>query len=273
MSNNSPDLSRILITGADGMIGRAIPWGIKTDKNTLDVTDPAAIQQAITDYQPTALLHLAAIDIHAAEKDPFLAHQVNTVGTYHIAQAAQASNLPVFFLSSGALFNGSGRETHDETSQPQPINIFGQTKYLSEIILQSMLEKILIIRTGWVFGGHQAHHRKFVDIALAAVRDNKPLTAMTDQCGSPTYVHDLISAVEALIATPTYGIRHVVNDGVASAWDMAQEIAGILKKPAVIEPGSALTGGIRRPASEGLRSQYQTLRPWPDALREYILTP
>ncbi len=93
------DLQRILITGGQGMIGRKIPWGHKFDIDTLDVRQPAAIQAAIDKVQPSAILHLAAIDIHRAEKEPQLAYTTNVVGTELLARAAQASTIPFIFLS------------------------------------------------------------------------------------------------------------------------------------------------------------------------------
>lgn len=267
------DLTRVLITGADGMIGSAIPWGIKTDRTTLDVTHPEQIKDAIATHRPAAILHLAALDIHASAERPFDAYRVNVFGTAHCVTLAVKYSLPFVFLSSGAVFNGQPKQIHDEDAAPDPINIFAQTKVLSEIIIRSHLPNALIIRTGWVFGGHQAYHRKFVDTAIERAKKDEPINAANDQWGSPTGITDLTTTIGSLIGESRTGLFHVVNGGAATAFDMAQEIVAALGSRSPVRSISARTTvkpGLERPASEALTSRFMTLRPWQDALRAYV---
>ena len=269
----SPD--RVLITGGEGMIARAIPFGMKLTRRDCDVRDERAVQATVDARQPSAILHLAALDIRQAEADPAAAYATNVLGSYHLARAARAAGIPLVFLSSGAIFNGLPGARHHETALPDPVNIFGQTKLLAEHLVHQTLADALIIRTGWVFGGHQAHHRKFVDLALEKASRNEPLQATVDQWGSPTSVGDFVIELQRLLAEGVRGLRHVVNAGAANGVDIARVIVTTLGSRSEIIPVHAAdlpNHGPRRPASEVLVSSFQRLPPWQEALRAYCVS-
>lgn len=267
------DLDRVLVTGGEGMIARAIPFGIKLSRRDLDVRDAAAVLAVVRDRQPSAITHLAALDIRQAEVDPKAAMATNVLGSYNLARAARAAGIPLVFLSSGAVFNGKPGDIHDETARPDPVNVFGQTKMLAELMLQETLDDVLIVRTGWVFGGHQAHHRKFVDLAIELSLRGEPIEASSDRWGSPTLVHDLVRELQRLVETRSRGLVHVVNQGAATGADLAREIVQFLHSASEVRAvhGSELRDGSPpRPPSEVLTSRTITLRPWPEALRAYL---
>jgi dTDP-4-dehydrorhamnose reductase len=267
------DLSRVLVTGGEGMIGRALPWGIKTDQATLDICKPGEITAAVERYQPAAVLHLAAIDIHAAERDVAQALAVNVMGTYHIAGVAATAKLPVIFVSSGAVFAGKRDEVHDELALPAPRSVFGQTKLAAESLLHRFVPQLLTIRTGWLFGGNQAHHKKFVEIAIEKARRNEPIEATADQWGSPTGMTDFVATLGELIEKGQTGTVHVVNSGAASRYEMALEIVQQLHSTSKVLAktyAELSPDGPPRGESEVLVSRQITLRPWQEALREYI---
>lgn len=267
------DLARMLVTGGEGMIGRALPFGRKLSRRDLDVRNAAQVADVVRAHAPSAILHLAALDIRQAEADPKNAYATNVLGTSHLARAAREHQIPFIFFSSGAVFGGGPGVVHDEEAEPDPVNIFGQTKWLAEMLLREMLDDHLIIRTGWVFGGHQAHHRKFVDLAIERARQGEPILAASDHWGSPTLVTDLVAELERLLQDGTRGLVHVVNAGVATGVDIARVIVETLGSRAEISPvrGTELPSpGPPRAVSEGLCSREQRLRPWPAALAAYV---
>ncbi|HUS39693.1 MAG TPA: NAD(P)-dependent oxidoreductase, partial [Pirellulales bacterium] len=228
MSPPSLDPAQILVTGASGMVGRALSWGIKLTRGDLDVRDQDAVQQTIREMRPAAVLHLAALDIRQCEADPLAAIRTNVLGTRHVAQAGRDADIPVILLSSGAVFNGPAGTLHDENSRPDPVNIYGQSKQLAEIVLQETHENSLVVRTGWLFGGHQAHHQRFIERAIEQARRSDPILGTRDEQGSPTWIDDLEAEILRLISNGSRGIVHVVNAGIASGYDLALEIVRIL---------------------------------------------
>jgi len=215
------DLSRVIVTGGEGMIGQALPFGLKLARRDLDVTRPAEVAAVVRERKPSAIVHLAALDLRGAEADPRQAYAVNVLGSYELARAARTAGVPLLFLSSGAVFGGGEGAVHDEGARPAPVNVYGQTKWVAEILLRETLDDLLVVRTGWVFGGHQAHHRKFVDVAIGRARAGEPIRATTDQWGSPTSAADLCAELERLLVAGERGrggIAELVDDDEAVAW-------------------------------------------------------
>lgn len=264
----------MLVTGGEGMIARALPFGLKLSRAQLDVRDPAQVFEVVTREHPSAILHLAAVDIRQAEENPLAAYRTNVVGSYHLACAARERQTPFVFLSSGAVFNGPAGTVHDESAIPDPVNVFGQTKWLAELLLRETLrDLLLVVRTGWVFGGHQSHHLKFVDRAIELAARAEPIEAAVDAEGSPTSVADLVSALQELLLSGASGTVHVVNAGSGTGRDMAAVIVAAMRSASRIVDvrGKDLQNpGPPRPPSEALISTKVVLRPWPEALREYV---
>ncbi len=265
--------TQILVTGGAGMIGRSLPFGAKLSREEMDVTDERRVRDVVSSVRPFVIIHLAALDIRQCEARPRDGYAVNVLGSYHVALAAKDVGARLLFLSSGAVFNGSPGAVHTESSRPAPLNVFGQTKQIAELLLRETLEDVLIIRTGWVFGGHQAHHRKFVDVAIGKALRGEPIRATNDQWGSPTYVGDLADEIERLAFSSARGLIHVVNEGAASGVDIANEIVRVTGSRSEVTPVGRRDipdPGPPRPESEVLGSAHQRLRPWPDALAEYV---
>jgi len=173
------------------------------------------------------------------------------------------------------VFGGKKGDVHFETAMPQPVNVYGHSKCQAENAVKHVCPQALIIRTGWVFGGSQTHHKKFVDIVLEKAKRNEPITAVNNRYGSPTYVQDLVSELWRLLDAGHQDIVHVVNSGTATAIDIAREIVSAVgSKSIVTETTQEIMSpsGTKRAISEALSSKIVTLRPWQQALREYIQT-
>lgn len=266
-------LNRLLITGAGGMIGRQIPFGLKPSREELDVTSPQAVRRILEKSQPSGVLHLAAVDLRGCEENPRLAIEANVLGTYHLAQACRALSIPLIYVSTGAVFNGPAGAFFSEADPPHPLNLYAQTKYAAERLIQDAGTDHLILRTGWLFGGSAAHQKKIVDLAAEQARAGLPIQASADQTGSPTYVADFVKTLGILIENGARGIRHVVNAGQATAFDMAAEIIRILRSKSRLEKTPAsqfVPATLRRSASETLISETIRLRPWQETLQEYL---
>jgi dTDP-4-dehydrorhamnose reductase len=267
------ELSRILITGAGGMIGRAVPFGIKLTRKQLDVKDAAATDKIFQEINPLAVLHLASLDIRTCESNPREALEVNVLATRRLALMCREARIPLVFLSSGAVFNGRKGQVFLESDEPDPINLYAQTKYLGERLISELLpNQALIIRAGWVFGGHGAHHKKFVDVARDQAINGETIQASDDQTGSPLYVMDLIDKLRLLILAEERGIVHLANTGVATAKQIADEIVRLLGSRSLVKAASSheILDTIRRSHTEALASAKHGLRPWKQSLAAYL---
>jgi len=268
------DISKLLIIGGDSAIAREIDFGIKISHKELDITNANQIEEVFSKYNPSAVLCLASIDLANSEKNPSLAFQVNVFGLYNIAIQTKKRNIPIIMISSGAIFSGQINNSFSEKDIPRPLNIYGQTKYLAELLIQQITLNHLIIRTGWMFGlTHKKNgFTKFIDNLLNS-DDNSKIIATSDIVGSPTYIIDFIKSLKDTIIQGKKGIIHIVNSGSASASDVAKEAIKLLKSKRQIEPtiSTYVSGQPIRSKSEALNSNILKLRSWQEALKEYIL--
>ena len=266
------DLSRVLITGADGMIGSQVPWGIHCNRGILDITNIEQVSIVVSHHNPTAILHLASIDIRACHADPLKASEVNIYGTLNVAKVAAKMNIPLAFISSGTIFSGPLEAEFSVRDHPSPKNIYGQTKFIGEEIIKSLISEYIIVRAGWVFGGHGAHHKKFVDTIAEKAHQGKPIEASEDQRGSPTYVLDFVSSLTQLRENRVSGVFNIVNRRSASAFEMATFLVDHIGSSSQVVSKSRFnftTSNLHRSASEVLVPNVD-LRSWHDSLASYL---
>ncbi len=223
--------------------------------------------------RPSAVVHLAAVDLHRSQSDPDSAYETNLYGTYLMAKSAARLEVPFVLLSSAAVFGQCAIEAPDEDGRPCPVSVYGRSKWLAEQVALGEHAGTLVVRTGWVFGGHQGHHRKFVETAIERARRADAIEGTVDHRGSPTYVLDLVDDIRALLLEGVTGVRHVVNEGSASGYELASEIVRLLGSSSAliaVRRDVLEIGGSPRPTSEALSSRWQRLRPWKRALADYV---
>ncbi len=268
----------ILVTGGHGMVGTRLqaPKDIllKPTSQEMNICDLNSIRSYIQGRQIQSIIHLASINLRECEANPALALQVNIGGTTNLVQIAQELDIPLLLVSSGAVFATDFDGDHfEESSQPHPSTIYGHTKHQAEMIC-NLYPKSIIVRTGWLFGGTQKRHYKFVDQVLLNLQMHKVVRASNDFYGSFTYVQDLIDSMFELLETRQYGLHHIANSGRATGYEIASQIASILgADPNLVIPVSASevpNPGPPRGKSEVLISSKHTLRSYQKALREYI---
>ena len=254
------------------MMGQALDFGVKLLHKDLDVTRPEQIKTVCENLKPTGLVCLSSLDLRRCEESPYKAVETNVLGVYHLAQETSRRSIPLVIVSTGAVFNGPLHSVFDEMSEPSPLHLYGQTKWLAEIMAK-MAPHLCILRTGWLFGGSSVYHKNFIDLAFEKALRGEPIKASTDQTGSPTYLPDFVNKLGQLLKQGETGLHHVVNDGPATAYDIATILVEVLKSSSKIEivPANQISNaGPRRSPSEALISKKIKLRSWKEALTEYL---
>ncbi|MES2087680.1 MAG: NAD(P)-dependent oxidoreductase [Patescibacteria group bacterium] len=268
-------LPKILITGSNGMVGSYIDFGIKTDRDTLDVTNLEAVMSAVRKHQPKVILHLAALtDLDVAEKNPTLAYHINTIGTYNIALAAREVKAKLVYISSTGVFDGTKKTPYTEKDVPNPKNYYGHSKFAGELIIQSLLKDYIIARGCWMFGGGPTLDKKFISKIVAQLKnpETKEIKALNDVHGSPTFGKDIVEALKKLILKDATGIFHLTNAGNCSRFDVAKIIVKVLKPSVKVigVTGDYFNLPAKRVTNESATSRVSLLRPWQEALEEYL---
>ncbi len=216
----------ILLTGAGGQLGReiqeaGIPPGsgisiTALDRTGLDVTDPEAIEKAMSIHHPGLVVNAAACtDVDRAESEPDLALAVNRDGPDLLARACSKAGIPLIHVSTDYVFDGRGVRPYREDDPVSPLNAYGRTKAEGEACIRAGLQEHVIIRTSWLYS---AHGRNFLTTMLRLGREREALSIVDDQVGCPTWAGDLARAILQIAAavhkTPLpWGTYHYCNAG------------------------------------------------------------
>jgi len=261
-----------LITGGSGMVGSNINYGLKPSSIEMNICDPISIQNYLEHKKISCIIHLASINLRESENNPKKAIDVNINGTVNMLNVAMKLSIPFVFVSTGAVFSSFKDEVFNEESKKSPNCIYGLTKSTAEEI-SLLYQKSIIIRTGWLFGGNQKTHYKFVENVIASILANQEIKASCNFFGSPTYVIDFIKQMEKLIEEESFGVHHIVNDGHASGYDIAVEISEIFSHGKelikTVESHLIPNSGPIRSLTEKLTT-VNSIRNWKDALQEYV---
>jgi dTDP-4-dehydrorhamnose reductase len=266
---------KVLVTGADGMVGSYVDFGIKTNRSSLDVTDPKKTLAVIKGHKPDVILHLAALtDVDQCERDPNRAYLINSVGAYHVALAARECGAKIVYISTAGVFDGKKKGPYAEDDIPNPQNYYGYSKFLGELAICGVLTDHLIIRTCWMMGGGPQKDKKFVAKIIGQLMrpGTKEIDAVSDQVGSPTFAKDLVAAIKRLIDEDARGIYHIANAGVASRFDVAKKIVSLVRPDIRVNavPTSFFHLDAKRTMNEALSSKVDLMRPWGQAVEDYI---
>lgn len=268
------NLEKVLTTGADGMVGGYVNFGIRTNHRSLDVTDLKEVLKVCDKYKPEVILHLAAeTDVDLCERNPEYAYLINCLGTYNMAVAAKELGAKLVYISTSGVFDGVKQGPYTEEDEPNPKNYYARSKHLGEIIVKEILKNYLIARIDSVFGGGPAKDRKMV--AAIVQQFNKPeIMAVKDQISSPTFGKDLISALKKLIENDTRGVFHLANKGFCTIYEFVKEIVDTLKPEIKVTPveSSYFNLDANRWKNKGMISKLDLMRPWREALKEYLET-
>lgn len=270
---------RILVTGARGLLGRALVPRLRElgevqapERAALDLGRPDLIRTAIETARPGLVIHLAAhTAVDWCEEHPQEAVAVNTRGTIHLARACASAGARLILLSTDYVFDGRARTPYREYQPTAPLNVYGRTKEEAERAVLALCSDRLVVRSSGLFG---AGGRHFIGQLLKAARGGEPLRVVVDQMTAPTWVEHLAPALVQAATSPLQGILHLSSSGECSWFDFARavlEAAGIRShvtplrtndsgRPAARPTYSVLDGslaaealGVRLPAwSEGL---------------------
>jgi len=99
-----------------------------------DITDVAAVRDALSRYRINAVMHFAAfLDVGESVRSPAKYYRNNVVGALSVLEAMVAEHVHTFVFSSTCATYGEPIETPiAETHPQQPINSYGETKLVVE---------------------------------------------------------------------------------------------------------------------------------------------
>ncbi len=150
---------RILVTGASGFVGTALLQLLERERagsevfllgqgpgrrNPIDLRDREAVDGAVSEIRPTALIHLAAVAAPSDARDaPRHAWDVNVMGTMNLAESAMrhAPEARFVYVGSSEAYGESFRGIVGpvtENAPLRPVNVYGATKAAADLMIGQM---------------------------------------------------------------------------------------------------------------------------------------
>ena len=220
----------ILITGAKGQLGYDFQRlfdeidekYIATDRDDLDITDIEKVREFVKDKNITLIINCAAYNnVDKAEEEPEICKKLNTYAPRDLAIVAKEIGANYITYSTDFVFDGEKKTPYIEKDIPNPLSVYGRSKYEGEKEVFKVKPDSFVVRTSWLFGIANNNFNKQV-INWSKSKDE--LSIVDDQISSPTYSKDLAYYSWELIKTKKYGLYHLSNGGEASKYNQGKYV-------------------------------------------------
>ena len=277
---------KILITGAKGLVGRALVEHCSAsgdevfsyDHNALDIADARAVESVIAADRPDAVINCAAwTDVDGCETNPTKAEQVNSLGPENLARASNKAGAVLITISTDYVFDGEKEGFYTQRDQPRPISVYGRFKLEGERKAQEAHARTIVVRTGYIFG---PGGKNFLSNVVARAERGEKLKAIRDYWGTPTYGRDLAVRLRELAVLDLPGIYHVVSSGEGASFETfsveALKLAGLSSETLEVIDGDSLGRPAPRPRNSRMKCLLSEavglppLRNWRKGLAHFI---
>lgn len=288
-------MKKILVTGCNGQLGRAINQEytkeeaefINTDVQegegvrALDITNVEQVLTLVRQTKPDVIINCAAhtaVDLCEQQWDS--AYKINAIGPRNLSIAASDIGAKLIHVSTDYVFDGNGTRPYTEFDAPGPNSAYGKTKLEGEHFVELFAKNYFILRTAWLYGDG----KNFVKTMLRLSENYDKVTVVDDQVGNPTSATELARMIHFLEPTENYGLFHATCEGSCSWADLAEETFRLAGKDTVVERVSTEEYCQRNP-NQAPRPAYSILEnymlsltsdfrmaDWKDALKEYMET-
>lgn len=275
---------KVLITGANGQLGREIAKQYKlqenvqlqlTDHKDLDITDLSKVYEFFDQYRPDVVINCAAYtQVDKCETDVDNAYKVNTIGPKNLAQASNKIGAEIVQVSTDYIFSGEEKTPITEFCDPDPQTVYGKTKLDGEVLVKDLNPKHYIFRTAWLYGDGN----NFVKTMINLSKTHDKLKVVNDQVGSPTSTVDLAKIIIDSVAVKNYGTFHCTCKGQCSWYDFTKKIFEInnIKTQVIACSSDEFPRPAKRPHYSVLRNYMlelttgDTTRNWEEAIKDYL---
>lgn len=230
---------RVWIAGANGRLGHALCEAyennsdiklLKSDKE-VPVDDLEEVLYFANVSRPNVIINCAGLtDDKFCEQNPDEAYRVNALGARNLAIAARRLDVKLIQISTDDVFGGQNSYAKNEFDVPTPTTVYGKSKLAGEQLVQSLVDKHVIVRSSWIYG---VGTRDFVDYILSAAKEGKDIEMPYNSYSTPTSATSLAGFVESLIESDEYGIFHASCEGECSRADWAREILRTVGHPEI----------------------------------------
>ncbi len=286
-------MKKIIVTGCNGQLGRAINKELPSDKyeliNTdvfegegiipLDITNVDAVLDLVRSTKASAIINCAAYTaVDKQESDVDLSYRINAIGPRNLAIAASETGAKLVHVSTDYVFEGNGTRPYIEFDKTGPVSVYGKTKLAGEEMVKQFAKNFFIVRTAWLYGDG----KNFVKTMLGLSEKYDEVSVVKDQLGTPTSAKELARAIHFLLGTENYGVFHGTCEGDTNWADFTEEIFRLAGKSTRVNHVTSKEYAEKNPQAAP-RPAYSILEnymfkltsdfmfaDWHDAIEEYL---
>lgn len=222
---------KIVLFGGAGQLGREIAdrcdnlnfTVVSPVRSELNIIEKDSVARFVEMTAPDVIINCAAYTaVDKAEREKELCFQVNRDGAAHVALAAKPVNAHLIHLSTDYVFDGTSSEPIHEEQTPQPLGVYGQSKYEGEqAIFEKYPQASTILRVSSL---HGQYGNNFVHTMIKLFESRDLVQVVGDQIMSPTWCGWLASVVLDVCRNPEAGVFHIACSGAISWFEFASQI-------------------------------------------------
>lgn len=271
----STPLKKVLITGANGLLGQKLVQTLQgkfqilatgnedhfyPDKNEvpykiLDITDYARCKAFIRDMKPDIIVNAASYtNVDGCESEKEACWDVNVKGVENLAKAAKGLMSLLIHVSTDFIFDGENGP-YSEGDRPNPLGYYGKSKLASENVCRISGIPFAIVRTSVLYGLGVDVKQNFFAWIHDSLKNGNKINIVTDQFNTPTLVDDLAKGILWIMQKSAYNVYNISGGDYVNRFDYANllaEVFGFEKN--LIKPitTNSLKQRARRPMKGGL---------------------
>ena len=196
---------------------------LSATRKDFDITNKQEVESFFNKHNFDLAINCSAYtNVDKAESEKEQAFLVNEQGAKNIAIATAKKNVPVIYISTDYVFDGTKNSPYFPTDKPNPISVYGASKLAGEIATAKENPKHYIVRTSWLYA---KHGKNFVNTMLELAKTHSEIKVVNDQIGCPTSTIELSEMIKDLVEKQNpYGIYHFCGKKAMSWFDFAKEI-------------------------------------------------
>ena len=205
---------------------------IFTDVAELDITQRDAIREMVKHERVNFIINAAAYTaVDKAESDEAMAYLLNEKAVGNLAEAAKEADAMLLHISTDYVFDGKSETPYPTDATPNPLSVYGKSKWAGEQAIQHSGCKAVIVRTAWLYS---PYGNNFVKTMLRLATTKESIGVVSDQIGCPTLAADLAGLLIRILQHSDHlqgvSIYHFANQGKISWYDFACEIMRLAEK-------------------------------------------
>lgn len=236
-------MKKLLVTGGSGFLGWNIcryaacqQWQLYATVCTHPIDIPSCrsvrvdlrnydeIKSMISDIQPDAVIHTAAIsNPDFCQKNSEESYGINVIVPKNIAGICAQMHIPFVFTSTDLVFDGKNAP-YTEKDQVSPVSKYGEQKVRAEQDILSVNPGAAVCRMPLMFGDPSPVASSFIQWIITGLKEKNHIRLFFDEFRTPISAYTATQGL-LLACSAFHGIVHLGGRERISRYDFGKKVA------------------------------------------------